>query len=65
MNDSSSFLMRGDDGQLYRLTGKQLAAFKVPSGDPAHSAVPAFPQPAQASSAPKMDLVCLFVQKEK
>lgn len=44
MAQDGSFLLRGDDGQLYRINKQQMAAFKVPANDPANQATPTFAQ---------------------
>ena len=64
-----SYLCRGDDGQLYRISKEQLKAFKLAPGDPAnqesetlakmHEAAKKVTQPIHT------DAVCFIAMKER
>ena len=68
MADSNSFIMRGDDGTMYRVTKDQLAPYKLGPDDPAqkNSATYAkahdLARKATASISP--DFFCFLVARE-
>lgn len=64
---SNSFILRGDDGQLYRVDNQKLAAYKLPAGDPANQLAPKIAAlHASATGAPGVtaDLVCFIAMRE-
>lgn len=69
MADSNSFIVRSDDGQLYRISKKDLASHKLPAGDPAHkhaAELAKMHETAKKAVAPvTADLICLFAMREK
>lgn len=68
MSDSSHYILRGDDGQLYRVSKAQLAAHKIPAGDPAHAQAAKLAQMHEAAKkavAPVTpDLICFFAMRD-
>jgi len=68
MADSSSYILRSDDGQLYRVTKEQLASHKVGPNDPAHQKAAQLKElhdKAKKAVAPvTADLICFFCLRE-
>lgn len=67
MADSSSFILRSDDGQLYRVTKDQLAAHKIGPNDPAQKSSAKLAQmheAARKAAGISPDLVCFFAMRE-
>lgn len=68
MADSDSYILRSDDGQLYRVTKDQLAAYKVGPSDPAHqeeAKLAKMHETAKKAVAPvAADLICFFAMRE-
>ena len=68
MADSTSYILRSDDGQLYRVTKEQLAAHKVGPGDPAHKSSTKLAQmheaAKKATATISSDLICFLALRE-
>jgi hypothetical protein len=65
MANDGSFLLRGDDGQLYRVNQQQLAAFRLPAGDPLYKSEPTFAQATAKHGAGTSDEICFIGRFEK
>ena len=65
---ADSYLCRGDDGQLYRITKDQLKAFKVAPDDPAHKEAATLSKVQEAAKKATLpihsDAVCFIAMKE-
>ena len=68
MADTNSYLLRSDDGQLYRVTKDQLAQYKVGPADPANQKSAQLAQlhdAAKKAVAPiTKDLICFLALQE-
>ncbi len=68
MADSNSYLLRSDDGQMYRVTKDQLAQYKVGPADPANQKAAQLAQmhdAAKKAVAPvTADLICFLALRE-
>jgi hypothetical protein len=68
MADSNSYILRSDDGQLYRVTKDQLAAYKVAAGDPATHEAPKLAKmhetAKKAVAQVSADLICFLAMRE-
>lgn len=64
-----SYILRSDDGQLYRVSKDQLDAFKVGPNDPANAQAGDLAKIADAAKKATMpihaDAVCLIAMKDK
>lgn len=64
-----SYLLRSDDGQLYRVSKDQLDAFKVGPNDPANAQAGDLAKIADAAKKATMpihaDAVCLIAMKDR
>ena len=64
-----SYILRSDDGQLYRVSKDQLDAFKVGPNDPANAQAGNLAKIADAAKKATMpihaDAVCLIAMKDK
>lgn len=64
-----SYLCRGDDGQLYRISKEQLKAFKVAPGDPANKEGETLAKMHDAAKKATLpihtDAVCFIAMKER
>jgi hypothetical protein len=69
MADTNCYLLRSDDGQLYRVTKDQLAQYKVGPADPANQKAAQLAQlheTAAKAVGPSVtkDLVCFFALRD-
>lgn len=64
-----SYLCRGDDGQLYRISKEQLKAFKVDAKDPAYKEGETLAKIHEAAKKVAMpihsDAICFIAMKER
>jgi len=64
-----SYILRSDDGQLYRVSKEQLEAFKLSPTDPAQAQAGDLAKIADAAKKATMpihaDAVCLIAMKDK
>ena len=64
-----SYILRSDDGQLYRVSKDQLDAFKVGPNDPANAQAGDLAKIADAAKKATMpihaDAVCLIAMKDR
>ena len=66
---SDSYLCRGDDGQLYRISKEQLKAFKLPPNDPAYKEAETLSKVQDAAKKATLpihsDAICFIAMKER
>lgn len=64
-----SYILRSDDGQLYRVSKEQLDAYKLSPSDPANAQAGDLAKIADAAKKAAMpihtDAVCLIAMKDK
>ena len=64
-----NYILRSDDGQLYRVSKEQLDAYKLGPNDPAHAQAGDLAKIADAAKKATMpihtDAVCLIAMKDK
>ena len=56
---TGNFLLRGDDGALYRIDKSALAGYKLPATDPAYKSAPTFDQ-ATGYGKPRLNEFCII-----